>query len=200
MRINHYLMKLRTFRTLVFIFCLAIVTIAAAKTNYKPISVNQDSVNGNHTIFIGDYNVTLMNDSTFDSIYLKINNARSQFIDTTCFSPYESRFFALDSKLSKDTIVIWSIDNEYYSVLHLFYVKNNKILKMGELSPLLICKSCDTQSYPLSRIKFVDEKSSIKIRFLDPAMFKDEKTDNVTTNKVFFEYNKQESKLRMRYR
>lgn len=187
-------------RTSIFIFCFATVTVAAAKTNYKPISVNQDLVNGNNTVFIGDYNVSLMNDSTFDFSYLKITNEGSQFMDTTYFSPYKSTFLALDSKISRDTILIWSIDNEYYSVLHLFYVKNNRILKMGELSPLLICKSCDTQSYPLSRIKFVDEKSSIKIRFLDPAMFKDEKTDNVTTNKVFFEYNKQESILRMRYR
>jgi hypothetical protein len=73
-------------------------------------------------------------------------------------------------------------------------------LKFGELSPLLICKKCDSQSYPLSSIKMVDEKTSIRFEFLRPVIFKDEKTDNITTDKVFFVYNKLKSELKMHWR
>lgn len=168
-----------------------------AGTDYKPIGVNQNSNIKDDVLTIGDYRFSLTNDSTFINSYLKCFNTSTLMIDSAECSAYGSRIDAFDSKTSKDTIIIWSIEYEYITVLHLYYLKNCKVLKIGELTPLLDCKNCDTKNYPISSIKIFDDKSSIRLEFLKPVEFKDQKINNNSTNKVFIVYNKQDFSSKM---
>jgi len=169
-----------------------------AGTNYKPIKVHIDS--RTNVLTIGDNRLSLTKDSTFNYSYLKCLNTNTQLIDSADYSAYGSRIYAFDSKTSKDTVVIWSIEYEYSSVLHLYYLNNGNIQKMGELTPLLDCKDCETKSYPISSIKIVDDKSIIRFEFLKPVEFENQKANNMRTANAFILYDKQTFSTKMHWR
>ncbi len=133
---------------------------------------------------------TQKNDSAFENSYLECSNANIQLIDSAECSAYGSMIYAFNSKTSKDTLVIWSIEYEHLSVLHLYYLSNGIVLKIGELTPLLDCKECDTMSYPISGIKIVDNKSTIKLEFKKPVKFMDQISSNDRGKNQFFVFNK----------
>ena len=158
--------------------------------DYKPIKRIQDFVGNDKEVTIGNYRLTQENDATFGNIYLKYSNLDIQLIDSAECSAYGSMIYAFNSKASKDTLVIWSIEYENISVLHLYYLNNGIVLKIGELTPLLDCKDCDDMSYPVSSIKIVDNKSTIKLEFKKQVKFKDQISSNERGKNPFIVFNK----------
>ena len=191
MQETHYSMTKQIFRILTILIFFATTNNVMAGTKYKSIKVHQDSKGKNDVLVIGDKQFSLTNDSIFDYSYLKCLNKNTLVIDSADFSAYGSRIYAFDSKKSKDTLIIWSIEYEFSSVLHLFYLNKGNVQKMGELTPLLHCKDCDTKSYPISSIKIVDDKSIIRLEFLKPVEFEHHKANNNKTDKIFIMYDKQ---------
>jgi len=200
MQETHYSMTQPFFRILTILIYLATTNNVIARTNYKPIKVHDDIESKNGVLAIGDNRFLLTNDSTFNYSYLKCLNTNTLLIDSADFSAYGSRIYAFESKTSKDSLIIWSIEYEYSSVLHLFYLNNGHVQKMGELTPLLDCKDCDTKSYPISSIKIVDDKSIIRLEFLKPVEFEHHKANNNKTDKIFFMYDKQTFISKMHWR
>jgi len=200
MQETHYSMTQQIFRILTIFIYLATTNNVMAGTKYGSIKVHQDSEYKNGVLAIGDKQFSLTNGSIFDYTYLKCLNKNTLLIDSADFSAYGSRIYAFDSKNSKDTLIIWSIEYEFSSVLHLFYLNNGNVQKMGELTPLLDCKDCDTKSYPISSIKIVDDKSIIRFEFLKPVDFEHHKANNNKTDKVFIVYDKQTFLSKMHWR
>jgi len=196
----HYSMTKQIFRILTILIYLATTNNVMAWTKYKSIKVHQDSEGKNDVLVIGDKQFSLTNDSIFDYSYLKCSNKNTLVIDSADYSAYGSRIYAFDSKTSKDTLVIWSIEYEHSSVLHLYYLNNGNIQKMGELTPLLDCKDCETKSYPISSIKMVDDKSIIRFVFLKPVEFENQKANNTRTANAFILYDKQTFSTKMHWR
>ena len=189
----------KNYRIHTTIITLLTVNVLMFGANYKPISNEDIDCKGKKFVF-GKHEFVQQCDSTFENFYFVLSGSKNQIIDSVEYSAYGSMIYAYNSKASKDTIIVWSIENEYYADLHLYYLNNGIVHKMGELAPLLVCKDCETVYYPISGIRLIDDKSTIKVVFELPVEFKDIKDIKGMTKKPFIVYDKNELLSRMHLR
>lgn len=131
-------------------------------------------VNLNKTIYLNsDNSLTFKTDKRQFYSIMNYSNSRfrqnsKQSIDSVDLTPYVSRVHCFNSEINKDEIVVvWESEFENKSYISVYYLKDNQLMKIGELKISLSCPTCEYFGYPIKSINIQKDKNNIEFSFLE---------------------------------
>ena len=97
---------------------------------------------------------------------------KKQMIDTV-FSQmlYGSTLNSFKSQKDNYYLVLWKIEGEFVPTFYAYYVKDGKIMKIGEWVLFVPCKTCETVNYLIEDIKIFQNDDEIEFIFLKETSF-----------------------------
>ena len=161
----------------IIIFALFYIScgLIIAQSDYRLIQPLITETKERTTFKFDNKELTSFCDTTFStryliSNYLKTTN-KNRIIDSTGCSPYEIQLITYKSDNFSDYVIIWKVEQEFYSNINLYYVVDNKIWKICNLPIQKVCDNCDEYSYPVDKIVINGDKTEIKISFLQQIKY-----------------------------
>lgn len=103
----------------------------------------------------------------FSLHYYSSRDRKKKLIDRVEFSPYASTLYSYKLKDNNSYIIFWETEYEYYPIVKVYYIINDRLHKIGELMISLPCKTCESFEYPLKKVKVLKKGNEIQISFLE---------------------------------
>jgi hypothetical protein len=118
-------------------------------------------------------------------------------LDTAIYSAYKSEILAYKSSKFNDFVLIWVTEYEFDSDIHLLYLNENRIIKIGTLPVQSKCEDCDNKIYPIEKIKIMGTENKIEFSFLQPLTFQDNEVNSMDNNSkdIYFIYDRKSNDL-----
>ncbi len=187
------------------IILLGILTnLASGQNRYLPINPPIISADSNLVICIENIGLSSFCDSNFNIRYLQFstkdeNYLNPKIIDSVDCSPYSSDLIVYKTKKGSDYLILWTSESEYTSDIMIYYLKDDKLTKIG---PLLIqndCETCDDAIYPIEWIKIFENNNQIVIEPTKPFKYNLNADDwqKFTSKKILITIDKIEKVLRV---
>ena len=84
---------------------------------------------------------------------------------------YGNLLYSFNSQKDNSHIVLWKIDGEHVPLFYLYYIKNGKLIKIGEWLITEPCDTCDGLDYSISDIRIFHKNDKIEFLFLKETSF-----------------------------
>jgi len=105
-------------------------------------------------------------------LYYSHGSEKKQMVDTV-FSQmlYGSSLSSFKSEKDNSYIVLWKIEGEFAPSFYIYYIKDGKLLKIGEWGINEPCDTCDDLDYSVKDIRIFKKNDEIEFTFLKDTNF-----------------------------
>jgi hypothetical protein len=84
---------------------------------------------------------------------------------------YGSTLNSFKSTKDNSYIVFWKIEMEFAPLFYVYYIKDGKLMKIGEWEIIAPCDTCDTGDYSVEDIQIFQKDEKIEFLFLKEIRF-----------------------------
>ncbi len=128
--------------------------------------------------------------------YLKKNDWEGKTIATVDISDglYGDRLWFFGSSIGKQ-VLIWKLEDEYWSYLKVFLFDKEEIITIGDLSVGIDCKQCDSFIFPYEQIEVSEYNNVLYIKFKGEVVYRGSESQqlpyhsvNIKTDKLILKY------------
>jgi len=131
---------------------------------------------------IGCFYLTLDSTLVFDdddiydyyyTLYYSYRNINKQVVATGDWIglAYGSTLSGFKSEKENSYVVIWKVDGEFLPLFYVYYIKNDRIMKIGEWGIIEPCDNCDTGDYLVEEIRIHQRDEKLEFSFLKEMSF-----------------------------
>jgi hypothetical protein len=113
------------------------------------------------------------NDFMLTLYYSNKKYGNKECIETMDWSnlQYGSTLNCFKSEKNNSYIVLWKIDGEYSPLLYAYYIKDGKLIKIGEWGVSEPCVTCNALDYSIKDIRIYQRNDEIEFLFLKDTKF-----------------------------
>jgi len=166
----------------IFLFLFLIPYISYCQTYSDYLLQKSKKVDWNETICTSEKNcfyVISDKDLFFEFLYyLYGKDGNKQLIDSSWIDGYGSTLHSYFSQKNTSYVVLWEIEGEHFPTFNSYYLKDGKIIKIGEWGISSFCETCDYSGYLIGNIRVYQYDEEIQFSFLEDLAFLDLKKGN----------------------
>jgi len=132
---------------------------------------------------------SLDNDSNFFyTMCYSHNNGNKQSIDTVNDTDllYGSTLNSFKLQENNSYVILWKIKHEFTPSFNAYYVRNGKIIKIGEWGMFTPCETCDIQDYSIEDVLIYQRNGKIEFLFSKDVEYIDYGEDIYRNNWVSY--------------
>ena len=117
-------------------------------------------------------------DSSFCYSIMSYSYENKRTVDTLDYTIYGATLNSFKSQEDSSYVVLLKIEREFHPTYNLYYIKDEKLIKIGELEIFTPCETCDTFDYSIEDIRIFRRDKEIEFDFSKDANYLDTEEGN----------------------